>query len=132
MDTRPPTAAVAAPSTVGLPWCSHSITTQVTTAVLVAVLVVRKARAAVPSAASSLPALKPNQPTQRSAVPITTRGRLWGGIGTLPCPARGPRKMAAARAEKPLDMWTTRPPAKSSAPHSLIMPPPQTMWASGQ
>ena len=53
-------------------------------AVAVAVWVVRKARPAVPSAASALPALNPNQPTQRRAAPITVRGRLWGGIGSFP------------------------------------------------
>jgi hypothetical protein len=37
-----------------------------------------------PSAASSLPALKPNQPTHSSAAPITARGRLWGVIISLP------------------------------------------------
>ena len=83
MATRPATAAVAPPSTVGLPRCSHSMNTQVSTAVAVAVLVVRKASPATPSAASSLPALKPNQPTQSSAAPITVSGRLWGGMGSF-------------------------------------------------
>ena len=57
----------------------------------VAVLVFRKASPAVPSAASWLPALKPNQPTHRRAAPMTVRGRLWGGMGTLRKPPRGPR-----------------------------------------
>ncbi len=82
--TSPTTAAVAAPSTVGRERCSHSIATQVSIAAAVAVLVLRKARPAMPSAASSLPALKPNQPTQSSPAPITVSGRLCGGIGSLP------------------------------------------------
>src|SRR6202008_362253 len=39
---------------------------------------------------------------------------------------------AATSAEVPLDMCTTRPPAKSIAPDLKIQPPPQTMNASGQ
>ena len=39
---------------------------------------------------------------------------------------------AAARALTPEVMWTTVPPAKSSAPRFLIQPPiPQTQWATG-
>ena len=79
--TSPATAAVAPPSTVGLPRCSHSIASQTSRAMAVAVLVLRKARPATPSAASSLPALKPNQPTHSSAAPITVNGRLCGGNG---------------------------------------------------
>ena len=85
------TAAVAAPRTVGLARWIHSMTIHPITAAEVAVLVLRKASPAVPSAASALPALNPNHPTQRRAAPITVRGRLWGGIGTLRCPLRGPR-----------------------------------------
>ena len=39
--------------------------------------------------------------------------------------------MAATSADTPELMWTTVPPAKSSAPMSPIQPPPHTQWASG-
>jgi hypothetical protein len=39
---------------------------------------------------------------------------------------------AHTSADMPELMWTTVPPAKSSAPHvPPTMPPPHTMWASG-
>src|SRR5262245_16906004 len=82
--TRPATAAVAPPSAVGLPRCSHSIAAHVTTAIEVAVLVLVNARAASPLALSALPALKPNQPVHSSPAPIRHSGRLWGGIGSFP------------------------------------------------
>src|SRR5262245_33483691 len=82
--TRPATAAVAAPSAVGLPRCSHSIAAQVTTAVAVAVLVFVNATAASPLALSALPALKPNQPVHSRPAPIRHSGRLCGVIGSLP------------------------------------------------
>ena len=41
------------------------------------------AEAAMPSAASAEPALKPAQPNHRMPVPIIVSGRLWGGIGVL-------------------------------------------------
>ena len=71
---------------------------------------------AMPSAANSLPALKPNQPTHNNEAPITVSGGLLGCMGSLVKPRRGPRKIAATSAEKPLDMCTTSPPAKSNAP----------------
>src|SRR5215831_10827331 len=86
--TRPATAAVAAPSAVGLPLRIHSMATQVITAVEVAVLVFRNASDASPLAESALPALKPNQPTQSRPAPIRHSGRLCGGIGSLPKPRR--------------------------------------------
>src|SRR6185295_13104256 len=114
--TRPATAAVAPPSAVGLPRWSHSTSAQATTAVDAAVLVLRNARVASGLALSALPALKPNQPVQSSPAPIRQSGRLCGGIGSLPRPRRLPSMIAATSAEKPDDMWTTRPPAKSIAP----------------
>ena len=131
--TSPATAAVAPPSAVGLPRCSHSISAQATTAVEVAVLVLRNARAASGLALSALPALKPNQPVQSSPAPIRHSGRLCGGIGSLPKPRRLPSMSAATSAEKPLDMCTTRPPAKSIAPALKIQPSAaHTMCAIGQ
>ncbi len=107
-------------------------------------------RAAVPSAASSEPALKPNQPNQSRPAPIMTSGTLCGRIATLPKPTRLPTTRARTRAAIPALMWTTVPPAKSigatlaapsvepytseerlvSAPESR--PPPHTMWAIGK
>ena len=86
-----------------------------TTAVDAAVLVFRNASDASGLALSALPALKPNQPVQRRPAPIRQSGRLCGAIGSLPSPTRLPSMIAATIAEKPLDMWTTRPPAKSIA-----------------
>src|SRR6185503_15196824 len=97
--TRPATAAVAPPSAVGLPRCAHSITAHTTTAVDVAVLVLRKARPASGLALSALPALKPNQPVHSSPAPIKQSGKLCGGMGSLPKPRRGPRNSAATSAE---------------------------------
>src|SRR6185295_13953471 len=113
--TSPATAAVAPPSAVGLPRWSSSISAHATTAVDAAVLVLRNASAASGLALSALPALKPNQPVHSRPAPIRQSGRLCGGIGSLPKPRRGPRKSAQASAENPLDMCTTRPPAKSIA-----------------
>ena len=50
---------------------------------------------AMPSAASSLPALKPNQPTQSMLVPTTVRTRLWGSHGLC--------RVADARADHDTD-----------------------------
>src|SRR5436190_18488417 len=131
--TRPATAAVAPPSAVGLPRCIHSTSAHATTAVDAAVLVFTNASAASGLALRALPALKPNQPVQRRPAPIRHSGRLCGGIGSLPKPRRGPRKSAATSAEKPLDMCTTRPPAKSIADALKIQPSADhTMWAIGQ
>ena len=131
--TRPATAAVAAPSAVGLPRCSHSIAAQVTTAIEAAVLVLVNASAARPLALSALPALKPNQPAHSRPAPIRHSGRLCGAIGSLPKPRRLPSQSASTSAEKPLVMWTTRPPAKSIALQPKIRPLlAQTMCATGQ
>src|SRR5215470_8837092 len=97
--TRPATAAVAPPSAVGFPRCSHSISAQTTTAVDVAVLVLRKARVASGLALSALPALKPNQPVHSNPAPTRQSGKLCGGIGSLPKPRRLPSTSAATSAE---------------------------------
>src|SRR5215510_16486098 len=131
--TRPATAAVAPPSAVGLPRCRTSMSAQATTAAEAAVLVLRNASVASGLALSALPALKPNQPVQSSPAPTRQSGRLCGGIGSRPRPWRLPSMSAATRAENPLDMWTTRPPAKSIAEALKIQPSDdQTMCAIGQ
>ncbi len=43
-------------------------------------IVLAKASAAMPLAASALPALKPNQPNQSSPAPSSVNGTLWGRI----------------------------------------------------
>ena len=69
--TRPPTAPEAMPSTLGLPWFTHSQIIQPRAADAVATCVTAMAMPAPPSAASWLPALKPNQPTHSMEAPIT-------------------------------------------------------------
>ena len=97
----------------------------------VATWVTSMAIPAVTSAASWLPALNPNQPTQSMAAPVTHMVTLWGGMGVLGNPLRLPTMMQATRAATPALIWTTVPPAKSMAPHRLRSPPPHTMWQMG-
>jgi len=71
----------------------------VSDAALNRVLVFKKARVASGLALSALPALNPNQPVQRRPAPIMQRGRLCGGIGSLPRPRRLPSISASTSAE---------------------------------
>ena len=71
MATRPATAPEAIPRTLGLPWVDHSANIHPRAAVAVAIWVTAMAMPAVPSAANSLPALKPNQPTHSMEAPMT-------------------------------------------------------------
>src|SRR5512138_3516440 len=98
-EASPTTIPVAMPSGLGRP-SSQERSIQTRPAVAAEVFVVRRAFTATPLAASALPALKPNQPTQRSPAPSTVKGMLFGSIGDLPNPLRGPITMAKARAEK--------------------------------
>src|SRR5678815_1966157 len=70
MTTRPATAPEQKPRTVGLPRVTHSSAGQTTEATAVARVVAMNALAAIPSAATALPALNPYQPTQSIPVPI--------------------------------------------------------------
>ena len=70
MQTSPATTPEQAPSTLGLPRMIHSMPAQVSPPAAAAKCVAAKALAASPSAASALPALKPNQPTQSIAAPM--------------------------------------------------------------
>jgi hypothetical protein len=99
-----------------------------------------KALAAMPSAATALPALKPYQPTHNMPVPIMVSTMLCGMKAVLPKPVRLPRIRQSTSADQPDDMCTTVPPAKSMA---LMLAPafqtpfmkpsmPHTMWASGK
>ncbi len=78
MTTRPATRPVAAPTNVGLPTRKRSTASHDSSAAALAATVFSIARAATPSAANSLPALKPNQPNHSSVAPSTTKGTLWG------------------------------------------------------
>ena len=82
-----------------------------------------KARAAEPLASSAEPALKPNQPNQRSEAPIMVIVRLCGAIGSRPKPTRLPSTNAPTSPATPALMCTTVPPAKSSAPQRQTRPP---------
>src|SRR5512145_1837328 len=125
--TSPATHPDAAPRTVGFPRRIHSAKTQDRVAAAAAEWVATKALVDSSPAARALPALKPNHPNQRMAAPSTVIGRLWGAMFSVPNPFRLPTTSAAARAPAPDVIWTTVPPAKSSAPRFRIHPPiPQT------
>ena len=97
-----------------------------------AVLVTMKALAARPFAATAEPALNPNQPNHSRPAPRTVIGTSCGSIGS-PLTARRPISSATTSAETPELMWTTVPPAKSSAPSLNSQPSAdQTQWASGE
>src|SRR6185436_16061186 len=140
ITTRPATAPEQKPRTLGLPLSTHSAMGQTKEAIAVARVVVVNALAAMPSAATALPALNPYQPTQSMPVPTMQRTMLWGAMFSLPKPMRLPRMMQRISADQPDDMWTTVPPAKSialilaEAFQTPFMRPstPQTMWASGK
>src|SRR5437879_4643677 len=76
--TSPATAPVAKPRAVGFLRTSHSSATHVSAAMAVAQWVATKADPARPFEATADPALKPNHPNHRSAVPINVMGRLCG------------------------------------------------------
>src|SRR5712692_11903630 len=91
ITTNPATAPEQKPSTLGLPLTTHSAMGQTKEATAVARVVVVNALAAMTSAATALPALKPYQPTHNMPVPIMHKTMLCGGIGSLPKPIRLPR-----------------------------------------
>jgi hypothetical protein len=101
MATKPATAPLAAPRTVGFPFKIHSLNIHESVAAAAAVWVTRKALVARPELDSADPALKPNQPTQSNEAPKTVNGRLWGGAGSTPYPTRLPMNSAQINAEKP-------------------------------
>src|SRR3954468_21426903 len=140
MTTRPPTAPEQKPSTEGLPREIHSAAGQAAQATAVASVVVVKAWAEMPSAATALPALKPYQPTHSIPVPIMVKTMLCGAKFSLPKPLRLPTMSASTSADQPEDMCTTVPPAKSIALmpalafHTPFIRPstPHTMCARGK
>src|SRR5579862_8451910 len=114
MATSPATAPEQIPSTLGLPFNSHSVNIHASAATAVAIWVATNAIAALPSEATAEPALNPNQPTHRSDAPITVSVRLCGAIDSRPSPRRLPSIKAVASPAMPALMCTTVPPAKSS------------------
>ena len=124
-------APVAMPTRVGLRKRIHSTTIHVKAAVAAEMWVTVMAMPAAASAATALPALNPNQPTQSMAAPIITIPGLWGGRISSGKPRRLPSIAAITRAETPQVRWTTSPPAKSCTPRSASQPPPHTQWHTG-
>src|SRR5579871_1112623 len=86
MTTSPATAPEQKPSTVGLPRVSHSSAGQTAAPTAVASVVAVKAEAAIPSAATALPALNPYQPTHSMPVPTIVNTTLCGRKARLPNP----------------------------------------------
>src|SRR5436309_5068844 len=115
ITTNPATAPEQKPSTLGFPRVIHSAIGHTNDATAVARVVVMKALAATPSAATALPALNPYQPTHNMPVPTMQRTMLCGCIGSLPNPRRLPRIKQRINADHPEDICTTVPPAKSIA-----------------
>src|SRR5215813_10117590 len=139
--TRPATAPVAMPMTVGLPRIIHSTIIQVKPAAEVAMCVTSMAMPACNPAVTADPALKPNQPTHNIEAPMKVSTMLCGG----PESWRLPSMMQHIRPATPELMCTTVPPAKSStlnqpakSPFSSVlaalkMPSgPQTQCATGE
>jgi hypothetical protein len=122
---------VTMPSTEGLPYRIHSQNIQASEPVAAPMCVTSIAMPAELSAASALPALKPNHPTQSMHAPVTAIARLCGGMGVSGKPLRRPSTSAAMSAAMPALRCTTVPPAKSSSPIFCSQPPPHTQCATG-
>src|SRR6266446_4719116 len=140
ITTSPATAPEQNPSTLAFPRNVYSSIAQVNDATAVASVVVMNAFAAIPSAPSALPALKPYQPTQSIPAPTMQSTMLCGAMISFRKPSRGPSNAQRTSAHQPDDMCTTVPPAKSIAlilergfQTPFIQPSiPHTMWASGK
>src|SRR5271157_5870272 len=83
MATSPATAPEIPPSTLGLPECIHSASNQESAAAAAPKWVATKALVARLDAASALPALNPNQPTQSRQAPMKLSTMLCGFISGL-------------------------------------------------
>ena len=114
--TRPATAPEAPPNIEGLPFNAHSANIQDRTAAAVAIKVFANASAALPFASNAEPALNPNQPTQSKEAPTMVNVKLCGLNASLPKPSLLPRTYAPTKPATAALIWTTVPPAKSSAP----------------
>src|SRR5436190_19723081 len=104
ITTNPATAPEQKPRTLGLPRVIHSASGHTNDATAVAKVVVVNALAAITSAATAEPALKPYHPTQSIPVPTMQSTMLCGGIGSLPNPRRLPRIIQRISADQPDDM----------------------------
>src|ERR1700677_3622782 len=113
MSTRPATAPEQKPSTLGLPLTIHSHIGQTKDATAVAIVVVVKAFAAITSAATALPELKPYQPTHSIEAPMYVSTMLCGVKFSLPKPMRLPMMIQRIKPVQPEVICTTVPPAKS-------------------
>ena len=98
MQTSPATTPDAVPSTLGFPRNSQSYIAQARPPAAAAKWVVQNALEARLSDASSLPALKPNQPTHSIAAPSAVYVRLWGRMSSCPKPMRRADQQCADRA----------------------------------
>ena len=116
MATMPAIAPETIPRELGLPWCQLA-NIHARAPAAAAVFVVTKAIAALLFTARALPALNPNQPTQRSAAPIRATGILCGSMECSPKPARFPITRARASAAKPEQISTTVPSGKIDEAH---------------
>src|SRR5437016_13422227 len=107
ITTNPATAPEQNPSTLGFPRRRYSIIAQVKDATAVASVVVVNAFAAMPSAPSALPALKPYQPTQSIPAPTMQSTMLCGAMISFRKPHRGPRRAQKISADLPEDIINT-------------------------
>src|SRR3954470_8625132 len=119
------------PMQVGLPLLIHSMAIQASAPADAARCVNMIADAALASAASALPPLKPNQPTQSMPAPAIVMPGRCGGSECAGKQRRLAMGNAAQRADTPAVQGTTRPPAKSSVPSEASQPPPQIQCATG-
>src|SRR5205085_10109637 len=102
--TKPATATEQNPSTIACPRNPYSNIGQVKDATAVASVVVMNAFAAMASAPSALPALKPYQPTQSIPAPTIQSTMLCSAMISLRNPSRGPSNAQRTRADQPEDM----------------------------
>ena len=82
MATSPATAPEIVPRVLGLPFLIHSADPQPRAAAAAPKCVATKALVASGLAASALPALNPNHPTQSKQAPIKLNTTLCGGMGS--------------------------------------------------
>src|SRR5438874_5513999 len=107
MVARPATAPVTAPEALGFPSTHQLIVIHDSIPNEPPSIVVTNALAAMPFAASALPALKPNQPNHRRPAPSATKGTLCGATFSLEGILRGRKTKTHASAANPALMWTT-------------------------
>src|SRR2546428_683223 len=130
--TRPHTAPTQIPTADGFPFRTQSVSIQLTAAAAAARFVTTRAFTANSFAESALPALTPTHRNHRTAAPRIPYGPLFGRGSMRSTPWRRPITSAAATADTPAAVCTTRPPAKSMTPMDRSQPPiPQFQCAIG-